>query len=214
VEAIGSFFAWLLNGLIDFLQWFFDCFIQGLLDIINLINWLGQCIVDGLVWLLSGFVDIVQWLGGHLWDAIMGLFWLLDQIGQWIFDGFVDLCGFFITLLDYLNPFSENFILWIAFVPDEGAIRVDVIQNVMNDKFGFFYSFANFISSFFNSFTAGTSPNFIVTMPAFLGGRSFNAIDFSFYNEYRNYIHFIIAGISYVTFIRKTIREIPKIIHR
>lgn len=112
-----------------------------------------------------------------------------------------------------MNPFSEKFFLWIAFVPSEGSVDTALLQGTLDSKFGFIKSLGDFLSRFFGSFTSGNQPNFTVTLPGFLGRGTFSIIDFGFYNNYRVFIHSIIIGISYILFVRRLMREIPAIIH-
>ena len=110
--------------------------------------------------------------------------WLFDFLNpaseNFFLKGFVEIVS---TILSYLNPFSDNFFLKIAFVPSEGSVRTDLIEDTIEDKFSFFTSFSNFVSSVFNSLSSEEEPEFSITLPEFLGGGIYKVIDFSFYNN-------------------------------
>lgn len=140
--------------------------------------------------------------------------WLIDFLDpssdNFFLKGFVETVG---TILSYLNPFSENFFLKIALVPAEGSIKTDLIEETMKKKFSFFTAFPDFIGSIFSSLSNDEVPEFYITLPSFLGGGTYSCIDFSFYTQYRSWIHGFIIGVSYLLFIKKVVKMIPGIIH-
>lgn len=88
------------------------------------------------------------------------------------------------------------------------------VNSLIGDKFGAFYSLKDFLSEFWNAiFNADSEiPNFNITLPAFCGGGTYNVLDLRFYNQYRDYIHGIIAGICYFVFIKRLYHNLPNII--
>lgn len=95
---------------------------------------------------------------------------------------------------------------------DDTANQVD---GLVNDKFKAFYTLKDFLSNFWDAISnsSNTQPEFKITLPAFCGGGTYNVFDFSFYNNYREYIHGLIAGISYFIYIKRIMIRIPTIIH-
>ena len=93
--------------------------------------------------------------------------------------------------------------------------KMQEVNGIVSNKFGAFYTLKDFLVDFWSSIqdSGDTPPEFKLTLPEFCGGATVNAIDFSFYNNYRGYIHGIIAGICYYVYIKRIIREIPYIIH-
>lgn len=93
--------------------------------------------------------------------------------------------------------------------------KTQEVNGIISNKFGAFYTLKDFLVDFWNSIqdSGDTPPEFKLTLPEFCGGATVNAIDFTFYNNYRSYIHGIIAGICYYVYIKRIIREIPYIIH-
>lgn len=89
------------------------------------------------------------------------------------------------------------------------------VESLITDKFGAFYTMKDFLFEFWTTIqnSGEVQPDFKVTLPAFCGGGTYNVIDFTFYNNYRNYIHGLIAGICYFIYIKKLFHKIPTIIH-
>lgn len=88
------------------------------------------------------------------------------------------------------------------------------MEALFKQKFGIFYSCFDFLQEFWNVITNKNPecPNFFITLPAFCGGGTYNIFDFQFYNQYRDYVHYIIAGFCYFFFIKRLVTDIPKII--
>lgn len=88
------------------------------------------------------------------------------------------------------------------------------VNGVITDKFNAFYSLKDFLVDFWNAiFDSGEEvPEFNVTLPEFCGGGTYNVLDLRFYNQYRNYIHGIIAGICYFIYIKKLYHNLPNVI--
>ena len=93
--------------------------------------------------------------------------------------------------------------------------KTEQVNGLVSDKFSAFYTVKDFLSDFWNTVqnSGSVEPNFNITLPEFAGGQTINALDLSFYNNYRNYIHGLIAGICYFVYIKRFIKRIPSIIH-
>lgn len=100
---------------------------------INISNWFSN-VVDDISQLSS---SVGRWFS-DLGDNIGGWFGnLIDKMGGW----FTSLIDFSIEMLSYLNPFSDKFFLWIAFVPDDDFFKnySNNFSNLLETKFAFFY---------------------------------------------------------------------------
>lgn len=116
-------------------------------------------------------------------------------------------------LLSYINPFSDNFFLKIAFVPKTENLVFDDVRQTLYNKFSFIKSFEEIHDSFDEKFNQEENcPNFSITLPDFLGGATVNPINFSFFNQYRTFIHVFIIAVSYFVFIEKIYKLVPKIL--
>lgn len=93
--------------------------------------------------------------------------------------------------------------------------KTNEVNGLISDKFSAFYTVKDFLFDFWNTVQNSESvePNFYITLPEFCGGQTVNCLDLSFYNNYRNYIHGLIAGICYFVYIKRFIKRIPSIIH-
>lgn len=94
----------------------------------------------------SWFAELGKDIGGWLLDlgsSIGGFFGTLgDSLGGWfksVFKWFGDLFDSMAEMLSYINPFSEKFFLYIAFVPEDGFMmeRLEGSKQVLNDRFFF-----------------------------------------------------------------------------
>lgn len=72
----------------------------------------------------------------------------------------------------------------------------------------------DFLQQFWNAIFESNSepPEFNITLPEFCGCGTYNVLDLRFYNQYRDYIHGIIAGICYFVYIKKLYNNLPNII--
>lgn len=92
--------------------------------------------------------------------------------------------------------------------------KADEVKGLIEDKFGAFYTLKDFISEFWNAIqnSGDAPPSFSISLPSQFGGGTHNVLDLSFYNNYRNYIHGIIAGICYFVYIKRILTSIPNVI--
>lgn len=88
------------------------------------------------------------------------------------------------------------------------------VGGLVNDKFNAYYSLKDFLVEFWNAIfdSSDDPPTFNITLPEFCGGGTYNVLDLRFYNQYRSYIHGIIAGICYFVFIKRLYTNLPGII--
>lgn len=130
-----------------------------------------------------------------------------------ILDGFSSLFEDIGDILDYINPFSENFFLKLAFIPDTEDLIFDDVKDTLYSKFPFISSIEKILEDFKTVFSNESSkPNFTVSLPAFLGVGTFSIIDFSFFDNYRGLIHGFIIAVSYYLFITKLYKKMPQIV--
>ena len=89
------------------------------------------------------------------------------------------------------------------------------INNNIAEKFNSFYTLKDFFINFWETIENSDNnvPDFSITLPAFLGGQTVQALDLTFYNKYRNYIHGLIIGLCYFSVLRRIFKRIPTIIH-
>jgi len=102
----------------------------------------------------------------------------------------------------------------LAYADEYGTIKT--MDHLLHTKFGVFYDCFDLLNETYHIImqTEATCPTFEITLPKMFGGATVNVLDFRFYNEYRTYIHYIIAGFAYIFFAKKMIRDIPNLIHR
>lgn len=117
------------------------------------------------------------------------------------------------SIFNFLNPFSEDFFLKIAFVPDTDNLIFDEVKDVLYSKFKFIKSIEKIHNDFNDNFNKYAScPDFTIKLPAFLGGSLVKPIDFRFFNDYRIIIHGLIIALSYFFFIKKLSHKLPNLI--
>jgi hypothetical protein len=57
-------------------------------------------------------------------------------------------------------------------------------------------------------------PRFAFTVPASMGGGTFQLINLSFFDQYRGFIHALIMGLGLFLFIRKILRKLPRMLYK
>jgi len=119
------------------------------------------------------------------------------------------------TILDYLNPYSENFFLKIAFVPSNGFVaeKFESLKSTLLSKIPLLQQ----ISDLFATIKAtqfGTKPQDItVTMPIKYGGMTYSVINFDYFTQYRTLILNFIRYSAWFLFLKKTYKRLPSIIY-
>lgn len=193
----------------DWLSKPFEAITNFLKSIFSVLSGLGDLLTDIFIGFFEGIYDGVS----GVINAIKDLFSLIGNKFSSLFSFFEPLFDRLFSLLDYINPFSKNFFLKIAFIPNIEDIIFDDVKNALYEKFAFLSSFEEIHKSFENTFNNETGcPEFTITLPSFLGGSVVKPIDFRFFNNYRGLIHGFIIAISYFLFIEKTYKKIPNII--
>lgn len=117
-----------------------------------------------------------------------------------------------------LDPSSDVFFLKIAIVPRESFIedKFSDLQDLVGSRIvgvSSLFDFFTDTSTIFEAGQSGTPPTFEINLPAKYGGVSASIIDFSFYTQYRSYIHNFILMVAYFFFARKMIKKLPGYIH-
>ena len=182
-SAIGQWFQELKNGIGNFFSWLWE-------NISNAFKTLGENIGN---WFQSV---------GH-WFSDLG-----TNIGNWFSNLWTNICNFFTKRDEDAKQETYD-------REDEVTNKANEMNGIIEDKFGAFYTLKDFLSEFWNAIqdSGDTQPEFYVTLPEFCGGGTFNVLDFQFYNNYRNYIHGIMAGIIYFVYIKRIYNKIPNVIH-
>lgn len=138
---------------------------------------------------------------------------MLNKLLSWLASPFESIIHGIKSLIEYINPFSDKFFLKIAFVPETNNLIFDEVKETLYNKFGFISSFEKIHNSFENLFNKNEGmPSFTITLPDFLGGATVTPINFSFFDNYRGFIHGFIIAVSYFLFIEKIYKTIPKIL--
>lgn len=113
-------------------------------------------------------------------------------------------------ILTGLNNLKDGIIQGLKdlFIPSDNAFTD--IKDIINEKFGFISQIKDMFSSIINAtFTqSDEAPEFNIT----IYGQDLSIIDWSLFAPYRLIIHGIIIAVSYISFIMRLIKRIPKII--
>ena len=119
------------------------------------------------------------------------------------------------TILDYLNPFSENFFLKIAFVPSNGFVaeKFESLKSTFLSKVPLLQQIADLFATI-KATQFGTKPQAItVTMPIQYGGQTYSVINFDYFTQYRTTILNFIRYSAWFFFLKKTYKRLPSIIY-
>lgn len=111
----------------------------------------------------------------------------------------------FTTLIDYLTPSSENFILKLAFVPDEDffADKFDYIKTVFNDKLGVSGSEIEQLKSVPSGSYTG-----IADFEGSIYGKTVKFVDLSFLDTFISRIHNLARGFMFPLLIFYNLNQI------
>lgn len=139
-----------------------------------------------------------------------GLSWLVNSIYELIIS-LVDTLG---NIASYLDPFSENFILKIAFVPSR-TDRSELLIEELKEKFGAINSILTTMESLKTYEESGQAPVFKLNFDGSIYGieGEYTVIDFSFYEQYRPWIHSFTIMVAWVYFIKRLINYLPDIVY-
>lgn len=124
------------------------------------------------------------------------------------------------NLLDVLNPFSENFILKLLFeelgeflkglfVPSLDCFSE--LYEKFNLKFGFVSDIKEVFDELFSYSDYGKEeyPTFSITY----AGITTNIIDFSAFDNYRQFFHTIVIFVCWIPFLLRQYKKIPNFIN-
>ena len=122
------------------------------------------------------------------------------------------------NLQNFLDPSSDSFILKVAFVPRESFLQAyfNDMNTLIDSRISGISSLISYFEGTKNTFElgqAGEPPTFEIDLPAKYGGVSVSIIDFSFYTQYRRYIHNFILMVAYFFFAWKMIKKLATVIH-
>ena len=112
----------------------------------------------------------------------------LSSLGTSIIDGFQ-------SILEFL------------FVPSNNLF--DSVKDTFNSKFGFVSQIVQLGQELTNIEFQTDTPHFSIT----LYGKTVDFINFSYYDQYKNFIHNIIITIAYFFFFIWLLQEIPCLLH-
>ena len=119
-------------------------------------------------------------------DAIANLGDLITNLGTSIVNGFK-------SIIEYL------------FVPSDNIFSD--VQDMFNEKFGIFNQVSNLLKTL--TFADDSAkPNFNIK----LYGKTMKFIDFSFFDDYRTFIHNVILMIAYFKFIIWVVNNAPAVV--
>lgn len=214
-NAIKSGFSALGNEIIDLASnmggWFADVgtWFGDLAD--DLGEWFG----DIGTWLveLGGtiggfFADIGKDIGGWFGSVFEWFGDIFDGLGGWFGDLFEDIG----EVISYINPFSKNFLLYIAFVPDDGFMsgRLADTRHVLNDRFFFLTQMSDAMDSVLTRISEPTWKGFKAEIP--LIKKEVTVISPVMVNEASGKIKAWVSGIIIVIMVLYLIKQGGRVI--
>lgn len=210
IQSLGDGVALLPDYIWNQFKTGFDTGIDLMEGIKDSITGLLQPIFDKIDEATGGILSEITSIPTKLWDkfklSLDGISWLTNSI----FEELKKIPVAIDTLLSYLDPFSENFILVIAFVP-QGDYD-DQIKLAFDEKFGDLITVFNMFDTLKNQNWDNEAPVFEITVPEKYGGGTHNIIDFSFYGQYRTFIHTFTTMTATFFFFIKIIHLLPKLV--
>lgn len=168
------------------------------------------------------FSDLGNNIGGffnNLWSNISGGFksvtdWfgtLSNNIGGWFQTVFSDLG----SVLDYLNPWSDKFILKVAFVPSQDfmdSYKSD-FNSALTEKFAFFYELSDSLQAMITAAQSNIDSwqGVSISLPQY-GVGTIHVIDPQFANLAIPKIKFWIGGLMYFLTGMWIIRKVSNVL--
>ena len=223
VTNVGNFFGNLTDSLSN---WFTDVIADLQEMSSNIGNWFAGIgdKIQGFAEDVSGFFNgLTQTIVDWFTDLIDDLQELSLNIGNWFSELSDNIAGFFedlgdkiTVIMSYLNPFSDNFFLKIAFIPSQEFIEMNNERMALlgEQKFGFVEDFKSVFQELKDNLNNDTNaPNFTLSLPSKWGGGTVNIINFEAYDSIRLLIKNIIRVFIWLYFIFKMYKRIPKIIY-
>lgn len=153
---------------------------------------LGQTIINGLIGTLQSIVDGLSSLGNFIVDGLSGIL-------QLIVDGLTTLGNFIVEGLQGVLEF--------LFLPSDNLFTD--VKDLFNSKFGFINQIIELGHELTSIEFQTDTPHFSVK----LFGKELDFINFSYYDQYKNFIHNIIITIAYFFFSLWLLHEIPCLLH-
>lgn len=216
IDGIGDFFSDLIDSLGN---WFSDVW-DSLGELNNNIgNWFEDLGTN-----IGGFfTDLRNSVSNWFSDVWNSLRELSNNIGNW-FEGLgSSIAGFFSelsikinTILSYLDPFSDNFFLKIAFIPSQEFIDMNNfrMRSLFEDKFTWIDNFRLIFEDIKTKLDEDSNaPQFNITLPERFGGKTVSIINFESFDSVRLLIKNIIRIFIWLFFIFKMYKKLPKIIY-
>ena len=121
-----------------------------------------------------------------------------------------------LSVLDYINPFSDNFLLKIAFVPKDGFFseKFNKLLELIYEKFPFIQQLASVVNpSTMAVEISERAPSLSFTLPPKYGGGTYQLVDFSYFEQYRDFILNFIRVVIWFPFLKWLYGRIPSIIN-
>lgn len=145
-------------------------------------------------------------------DAITGG---ISNIISFLTDKLSQVYNAILSLINYLNPYSDNFILKVAFIPEEGYFqrKIDELSNKANDSVGLFSQLKDTFNAIVEAVTDEDEWQGIkVNMSSYGVGEigEVTIVDPSFVNYSSNKIKFWISGLIWFMLLLWLIRRITE----
>lgn len=187
----------ILQGLWDWLKGI----LQAILDAIKAI-----ASALGVLGLLESIVNFLS----NIWSGLQSILGALSPLE--ILQGILSKIG---EILSYLNPFSENFFLWIALVPSAGFFSAywSEIYNAWLDKIPIVGQLFAFLDSVKDSTIGQKIPEFKITLPSDMGGKTMPIVNFGYFTDYRNIIVNFIRFTAWFIFIKRIWAKLPRVVY-
>lgn len=139
----------------------------------------------------------------------------ITELGEG-FNSFVNSIG---NVINFINPWSDDFFLRVAFIPSEGFLEAYVsdIKTMFDGKFTFISEIREFLGSLFGAVvdTDPEPPEFKINLPGGKWGQgSVKIIDFSLFAPYRSFVLNFIRVILWIPFLLKLYKRLPSLVYQ
>lgn len=201
LTADGTGIIGAIKGLWDFLKGILQKILDAILSLAELVG-------------LMALIDLISQVLSKIGAMALNLADLLGLMA--VFDWLSDILSAILSIASYLNPFSENFFLYIALIPSAGYFQnyFDDIFSIYSDKIPIIAQLKDFFTSIKNvNYNDGT-PAFEINLPPDLGGKTVPLIDFGFFADYRTLIINFIRFTAWFIFLKRLYKRIPRVVYR
>ncbi|MCL2018320.1 MAG: hypothetical protein FWG70_01055 [Oscillospiraceae bacterium] len=161
---------------------------------------------------LTGILGILQAIFNGIINLPTRIADAFKTAFQWIVDTII---GFRDVVTDFFKGFWEALknLMLSLFVPSEGVINnnFNLMKNQLYEKFPLIPQLSEFINNVIDVLFMNRNedvPVFIINWH----GNEMKIIDFTYFQQYRTYIHGFILVIAYFFYGRKLLRKIPKVL--